>query len=293
VKSDDDESVDSKDGDGKSKKKDKKDNKNDKKDKKKDDDHKGKQAEEQESVVSDVAPKPADDKKKGDGAAAEEGGKEEKKKSKKKKGGGFSPDMLSRAFVKGLEEAIKAACALAMAMGGFAMNEAIKLELPEKLGSIKTHDIKKAFPDKIKEIEEKMNKAAEKAAEKAIDVFVAAVQSLSVENVAEMLTAGGTACTDFMKDTCVGGLTEVMKPIIDGIMDELSLNKLFKGLEKAWNKLPGVKDIKFDLVDHCVEGAIKGLFHLIGEKEKELRKNPMGAMDDAVKEVFSNLSKLF
>ena len=56
----------------------------------------------------------------------------------------------------------------------------------------------------------------------------------------------------------------------------------------AYNKIPFVKKINPDLELYVTQKTIVGLFHILSEEEKEIRKNPQKRTNDILKKVFCN-----
>lgn len=84
-------------------------------------------------------------------------------------GGPLSSDMIVDAFRSALSEGVEKAVASAMAAGGFANNPAIRVKLPEQIGSVNLNDLRSKLESfgmggKLDSVEEKMNQACEKAA---------------------------------------------------------------------------------------------------------------------------------
>ena len=52
--------------------------------------------------------------------------------------------------------------------------------------------------------------------------------------------------------------------------------------------IPFVKKESFDLDQYVVTKALDGLFHMVGEEETKIRKNPTARTTDLLKEVFGS-----
>jgi len=76
--------------------------------------------------------------------------------------------------------------------------------------------------------------------------------------------------------------------VVQKNLDKNNTTKYYTDLANAYNKVPLVKKINPDLNEYATEKAIDGLFHLIGEEEKKIRKDPVARVSQTLKKVFGN-----
>ena len=69
-------------------------------------------------------------------------------------------------------------------------------------------------------------------------------------------------------------------------MEATALTRYWDDVIGAYNGIPFVPDISFDLDWYVVRKALDGLFTLIGDKEAEIRDNPGASFDSLVQNVF-------
>ena len=70
----------------------------------------------------------------------------------------------------------------------------------------------------------------------------------------------------------------------------MSNNKVAKNWEKvmkSYNKIPMTKNINPDIKSYILEKTIEGIFKLIAEEEKEIRKNPEKRVTKLLQKVFN------
>jgi hypothetical protein len=69
-------------------------------------------------------------------------------------------------------------------------------------------------------------------------------------------------------------------------MDEVGVTRQYKELVGRYESIPFVKKETFDPDHYVVTKALDGLFHVLGEEERKIRKDPTARVTDLLKEVF-------
>jgi hypothetical protein len=137
----------------------------------------------------------------------------------------------------------------------------------------------------VDELEVGMNRAAEQATPEAKQIFIAAVKKMSFADARQILTGNDTAATDYFKRASSADLTEAFSPIVDRSMQRV-------GVVQQYNRVlasaPGGTALagQFDLNKYVVAKTLDGLFLMLGEEEKKIRKDPAAQTTSLLKEVF-------
>jgi hypothetical protein len=132
-----------------------------------------------------------------------------------------------------------------------------------------------------------MNRAAERAAPAARQIFGAAITEMSFDDARKILTGGDTAATDYFKARTSDRLTEAFRPVIDRSMNEVGVTRQYKDLLGAAHSVPFLKTESLDLDRYVTGKALDGLFHVVGEQERLIRTDPAARVTDLLKEVFA------
>src|SRR5512139_1119219 len=169
---------------------------------------------------------------------------------------------------------------------GYFLNLAIKILMPEKLKTFEKGLRAVGYGPQIDEFVLSMNRAAEKAAPFAKQIFWNAIGEMTFDDVRKILSGNETAATDYFKGKTTDKLTAVFKPIIDKSMNEVGVTRQYKELVGRYENIPFVKKESFDLDQYVVTKALGGLFYMVGEEEKKIRTNPTARTTDLLKEVF-------
>jgi hypothetical protein len=209
-------------------------------------------------------------------------------------------------------------------LNGYLGNELIKLALPEDVADVLTEviafeneyaselkgfGISLGFEDMRDSMIISLNRAAEAAAPKSLDIFVNAITDMSIEDGKSILfTEDTAAATSYLHSNTFSELTGVYLPIVQNALDKVKANQLWNTISSNYNKnfLPAVKTIKSvpllgnqvtydfpgalpeDLSDYATDKALSGLFSIISIEESKLRKDITGrlsVLDDFLEEL--------
>ncbi len=208
-------------------------------------------------------------------------------------GGGEKGSGLSDVKIgSGLKEALKIGTENAVGFtgkqDGFFLNQAIKILMPEKLRTFEKGLRAVGYGPQVDEFVLSMNRSAEKATPFAKQIFWDAIGEMTFDDVKKILSGNDTAATDYFKGKTTSKLTDVFKPIVSSAMNEVGVTRQYKELVGRYESIPFVKKESFDLDQYVVTKALDGLFHMVGEEETKIRKNPTARTTDLLKEVFGS-----
>ncbi len=191
---------------------------------------------------------------------------------------------------EGLKEALKVGTEntvnLTGKTDGFFLNQAIKILMPEKLRTLEKGLRAVGYGPQVDEFVLSMNRAAERAAPFAKQIFWDAIGEMTFEDVRKIYSGNETAATEYFKGKTSDKLTVIFKPIVDRAMNEVGVTRQYKELVGRYESIPFVKKETFDIDQYVVTKALDGLFHVLGEEEKKIRTNPAARTTDLLKEVF-------
>jgi len=170
---------------------------------------------------------------------------------------------------------------------GFLKNQAIKILMPPNLRSMEQGLRTVGLGGQVDTFVVSMNRAAEKAAPQARQIFGDAIGSMSFDDAKKVLSGGDTAATDFFKAKTSDKLTAAFTPIVSKSMDQVGATRQYKALVGQAKGLPFVNTESLD-IDHYVVGkSLDGMFHVLGEQEKLIRTNPAARTTELLKQVFA------
>lgn len=198
---------------------------------------------------------------------------------------GLSDDKI----IAGLKQALQVSTSKAVAAtgrpDGFLKNEAIKIFLPPKLETVGRGMRMLGMGAKVDELEVGMNRAAEQATPLAKQIFLAALKKMTFDDARHILTGSDTAATEYFRRTSSADLTTAFSPIVERSMERVGVVQQYDQVLKS---APGGSALagQFDLNKYVVGKTLDGLFHMLGEEEKSIRKNPAARTTALLKEVF-------
>ncbi len=198
-------------------------------------------------------------------------------------------------IVHGLKDALKVGAEesvdLASQKGGFNQTPRIRIPFPPEAKKVKKKALEMGMDQKVEKFEKTMNRAAEKASNKAKDIFVTAIKNMTVEEGRKILEGDTNAATEYLRNNTYDQLYTEFKPIVEDANDEVELTRYWDPLAKAYNKstmMTGEEKVNPDLDEYVTEKAIEGLFVLIAEEEAKIREDPMARVTDILKKVFGS-----
>jgi len=214
-----------------------------------------------------------------------------KKVEGQQKGSNLSTDKI----IAGLKEALKISTGKAVAAtgrpDGFLKNEAIKIVLPPRLQTAGRGLRMAGMGAQVDALEVGMNRAAEQAAPAAKQIFLNALLKMTFSDARQILSGGDTAATEYFKKTSTADLTTAFTPTVHQSMENVGVvrqyNQLLKNPMAA--SLAGKQGL--DLDGYVVGKSLDGLFYMLGQEEKKIRKDPAARTTNLLKEVFGQMKR--
>lgn len=194
-------------------------------------------------------------------------------------------------IIQGLKEALsvgtQSAVSISSKTDGYLKNPRLFIPFPPEAKEMKEKLIKYGFSKKVDEFETTLNRAAENAAKDASPIFITAIKQMKINDGLQILKGADTSATHYLKQTTYDSLYNKFLPVVKNSIQEVKLTNYWKPLISTYNKLPNRKKYNPDLEKYVTERAITGLFILIADEEKNIRKNPSARISDILKKVFS------
>lgn len=132
-----------------------------------------------------------------------------------------------------------------------------------------------------------MNRAAEQAAPHAKKIFWDAIGEMTFDDARKILNGDDTAATEFFRIKTTDRLAAAFRPMVDRAMNEVGVTRQYKALVAQSQAIPFVKSEALDIDQYVLTKALDGLFYVLGEEERKIRRNPTARVTDLLKEVFA------
>ncbi len=189
---------------------------------------------------------------------------------------------LKEALSIGTEKAVKNVSRV----DGYFGNQAIKILMPESIQRVADVLGKIGYQKEVDDFVLSMNRAAEKAAPRALSIFVGAIKEMTFDDARGILSGGDTAATEFFKRKTHDKLYAAFKPIVSSSMDEVGVTRSYKDMMAKYESIPFMNKQSLNLDHYVTDKALDGLFYMVGQEEIQIRTNPAARVSDLLKNVF-------
>lgn len=169
---------------------------------------------------------------------------------------------------------------------GFLGNPQVRIPLPPALEQAASVLKLMGQQRRVDELVTAMNRAAEAAVPEAKALLVDAVRSMSVQDALDVVRGGDTAVTEFFAGRTRQPLTQRFLPIVTRATEKVALAQSYNELAGRAGALGLVRAEDANLERHVTAKAVDGLFFMIGEEERRIRRDPVGTGSAILQKVF-------
>lgn len=213
------------------------------------------------------------------------------KAKKALEGGGLSEEEIGKGLKEALNVGVGEAVDFLSTEDGY-YKSAYKILLPEE--ALKVTNKLKAVPgftDAEANLVEKLNRAAEDAADKAKPIFVDAIKGMTISDATNILMGKQDAATRFLEKSTYQQLYDAFRPVVIESLDKVNARSYWNSTVTAYNKIPFTSEVNPELDDYVTQKALFGLFGLVEKKELDIRENTGARTSDLLKKVFAQQDK--
>ena len=208
-----------------------------------------------------------------------------------------TPKLSTTDISSGLKEALFKGVRFAVdSLGrenGFLGNARVKIPLPGKIA--KMEKTLRAFGQgkRVDEFVASMNHAAEKAVPVAIDVFLDAIKQMSFDDARKILFSGqDDSATQYFKRTSENTLREKFRPLVEEATTSVGVTQKYKDMIGRYGFVgKAIGEDASDLDGYVTQKALDGLFLMVADEEKKIRKDPIARTTSILKKVFGSIFK--
>jgi hypothetical protein len=198
----------------------------------------------------------------------------------------FSESDAAAGVRTALERGATSAVALLGRSNGFLGNPKVKIELPGFLKDAAKLLKATGQGRRVDELVTAMNRAAEAAVPQAKAMLVNAVKSMSVEDAVKIVKGGETSVTQFFSAKTREPLGVQFLPIVARATEKVALAQKYDAIAGKAAGLGLMKKEEANLNGYVTGKALDGLYFMIGEEEKKIRKDPVRTGSAILKKVF-------
>jgi hypothetical protein len=195
----------------------------------------------------------------------------------------------SQGLETALEKGAKAAIDLLGLPGGFLENKKVRIPLPGSLQH--ASHLLRTFGqgNRFDELETAMNRAAETDVPLARDLLVSAVKTMSVNDAKQILTGGETSVTTFFANKIRVPLQGRFLPVVTQATAQVGLVAKYNQVASRAADMGLLKRVDANIAQYVTAKSLDGLFVMISEEEKKIRKGPAATGSALLQKVFGDL----
>jgi hypothetical protein len=172
--------------------------------------------------------------------------------------------------------------------GGFNLDPEIHIPLPGQLEKAKDMLGKVGMDSMLTDLENELNEAAEIATPKAKELFVQAINEMTMDDVMAIYKGPDDAATQYFKSKMSAPLAEEMTPVVDQSLADVGAVTTYESAMESYNALPFVPEVDVDLSEYVVQKGLDGIFYYLAIEEAAIRQDPAKQTTDLLKRVFGN-----
>ena len=201
--------------------------------------------------------------------------------------------LTQRDALAGLKAALERGAQTAVATlgraDGFLGNPQVKIPIPQSLERTERLARRLGFGNEVDELVVAMNRAAEAAVPEARKLLVDSVKKMTAKDAKAILTGGDTAATEYFRRTTDKTLHARFLPIVMRATEKVGVAQRYKEFAQPAAALGLVKAEHADLDEYVTRKALDGLYFMLGEEEKKIRKDPIGTGSAILRKLFGAL----
>lgn len=202
-------------------------------------------------------------------------------------------DLSNQDATGGLKAALEKGSAAAVSKlgvkDGFLQNDKVKIPLPGILEQARPLLKMTGRGQQLDDLVVSMNRAAESAVPLAKPLLINAVKSMSIADAKNILAGGETSVTDFFRAKTSAPLAVKFLPMVKGITDRSGLSAQYNATMAQASKFNLVPAEQTTVEGYVTQRALDGLYYMIGEEEKAIRRDPIGSGSKIIGKVFGSL----
>ena len=200
--------------------------------------------------------------------------------------GALTNSDASAGLKKALDQGITQAVSKLGTTDGFFKNPTVKIPLPPKLAKAESMMRMLGMGKQADELVESMNRAAEAAVPESKVLLKQALTKMSVADAKQILTGGDDSATQYFKRVTSAQLQEKFKPIVTRATQKVKLAQQYNTVAGKGVELGLLKAEDASIESYVTQKTLDGLYLMIADEERAIRKDPLGQASSLLKKVF-------
>ena len=203
--------------------------------------------------------------------------------------GGLSQADAALGIRTALDNGVGNAIANVGVLDGFLGNSLVRIPLPKVLQDVQGYLQPFGADGLLVELQQQLNRGAEKAAPVAKDIFLGAIRDLTITDAINIVRGPSNAATQYLADRTSTKLASLFSPIMENALNQTGALQIADQIESTMRNAPlgpNLFNARGNLIKHGVDYGLKGVFYYIGEEEKAIRENPAKRTSEILRRVF-------
>jgi hypothetical protein len=201
---------------------------------------------------------------------------------------GLTESDAAAAIRQALERGALAAVSLLGKTDGFLGNPKVRIPLPESLEDAADWMRKFGQGKRVDELVTSMNRAAEQAVPEAKTLLVQTAKAVTVDDAIKIVRGGETSVTDYFAAKTRQPLGDRFLPIVKRSTEKVALADKYNAVAERASRFGLIKSEDADLNRYVSGKALDGLYLMIGEEERKIRRDPVATGSALLRKVFGS-----
>lgn len=195
----------------------------------------------------------------------------------------------ARGLKAALERGVQQAVGQLGQVNGFLGNDKVRIPLPQQLedGAQLLRWVGQGA--RLDELVVAMNRAAEAAVPLARDLMASAVKSMTVGDARKILGGGETSVSEFFAEKTRTPLSEKFLPVVTRTTQTVGATGHYNHLAGKAADLGLMRREDANIERYVTDKSLAGLYFVIGEEERKIRRDPVATGSALLKKVFGAL----
>jgi hypothetical protein len=189
---------------------------------------------------------------------------------------------------------------------GYYGDPAVRIPLPGQLERVRQPLSMVGASGMLDDLSLRMNRGAEKAAPKALNILTEAVSNITFDDARQILTGPQDSVTQYFRRSSTSQMTTEFTPIMGTALKGSGATRVMDSVRKKADGMPMLGALgqmglgkmgmgqsgmtqslmNLDLTGFAVGAALEGIFHYLGAQEADIRTNPAARSTSLLKKLF-------
>lgn len=202
--------------------------------------------------------------------------------------GGLDEATVAAGLRDALETGTRRATARLSKPGAFSDDARFRIELPQELAPMREALGLVGMGARLDDLETSMNRAAERAAGEAVDVFALAIASMTIQDAFDILKGPDDAATRYFERVTSSRLRSRFEPVIADTMKQVGVYAKYATLKARYDAIPLSKPAAPDLESYLTDRTLAALFSALADEEAAIREDPAARTSALLRKVFGS-----